>query len=189
MELQKQIIEHCAPTLASIKTANLFSIRFRSKNSLYYQLNILNQQFTVKGVVLKILKITDSTALIYLYRPNLLATDLKNSKAKAILLRYGYDFLSVEASIDMLSKRLCEREEFPHEIGLFLSYPPEDVEGFICNKGQNCNLCGYWKIYGDTNSALKKFAQYDKCKSIYKKLWENGKDILQLTVRKQQIVA
>ena len=29
--------------------------------------------------------------------------------------------------------------EFPHEVGLFLGYPPEDVRGFIENHAKFCN--------------------------------------------------
>ena len=30
-----------------------------------------------------------------------------------------------------------ESGEFPHEVGLFLSYPPEDVKGFIDHRANN----------------------------------------------------
>ncbi len=46
--------------------------------------------------------------------------------------------------------------QFPHEIGLFLGYPPEDVCGYIRNKGK-CQKCtGHWQVYGDENFALAK---------------------------------
>ena len=35
-----------------------------------------------------------------------------------------------------LIKRLNEDAEFPHEIGLFPGYPPEDVRGFIENRAE-----------------------------------------------------
>ena len=31
-------------------------------------------------------------------------------------------------------QRLADGGKFPHEIGLFLGYPPEDVSGFIENR-------------------------------------------------------
>ena len=37
--------------------------------------------------------------------------------------------------------------DFPHEIGLLLGYPPEDVSGFIENGGKNFLCSGYWKVY------------------------------------------
>ncbi len=117
----------------------------------------------------------------------MLAADLDDLRAQAILSRYNYNNLTVSQAIERLSERLSVYEEFPHEIGLFLGYPPEDVEGFICNKGQNCSLCRYWKVYGNKDEALRRFAKYDKCKAVYKKLWQEGGDILRLTVKKQAV--
>ena len=38
MSLEKYLIVHCAPTLASLKTASLFSLRYSSKRELEEQL-------------------------------------------------------------------------------------------------------------------------------------------------------
>ncbi len=181
---EKALIEHCSPTLSSIKTANLFTVKFVHLNDLHNDIAFWNDKFSESGVQIKLLKTGAQSALIYIYRENMLETDIENARAKAILSQYGYDDLSVAQALQRLSHRLSTYEEFPHEIGLFLGYPPEDVEGFICNKGQNCNLCGYWKVYGDTNDAMARFARYDRCRMIYKQLWEQGRDILRLTVKK-----
>lgn len=42
---------------------------------------------------------------------------------------------------------LKEKKVFPHEMGLLLGYPPEDVKGFIHNQGKNYLYSGYWKVY------------------------------------------
>ena len=73
-------------------------------------------------------------------------------------------------------------DEFPHEIGLFLGYPYEDVIGFIKNKGKNYTYCGYWKTYGDPEISKKKFQQFQKCVFEYKRMYEKGKVIKQLIV-------
>lgn len=39
------------------------------------------------------------------------------------------------------------QEDFPHEMGILLGYPVEDVEGFIINNGKNELYTGYWKVY------------------------------------------
>jgi len=63
--------------------------------------------------------------------------------------------------------RFRESSEFPHEVGLFLSYPPEDVKGFInhCAGGFKC--AGLWKVYGDEEKARSLFEKYRKCTEIY----------------------
>ncbi len=189
MNLEQNIINHCAPTLAGIKSANLFTTKFFSKENFNLHIENWNNSLKEKGVTLKVLKYSGELALVYLYRLDMLEIELHQAKAHIILNKYGYKDLTALQSIERLSDRICSTEEFPHEIGLFLSYPPEDVEGFICNKGQNCNLCGYWKVYGDTKEALSKFARFDKCRMIYNKLWNEGRDILCMTVKKRSQIA
>ncbi len=184
---EKSLIEHCSLTLSSLKTASLFTIKFKSKSALENDVKLWNEKFSKAGIKLHLLKVSEHTALVYMYRRDMLKGDMNSPKARAILSQYGYDNLCVNSAIQLLSQRLSTYEEFPHEIGLFLGYPPEDVEGFICNKGKNCNLCRYWKVYGNKDKALLKFAKYDKCKNIYKKLWQDGRDILSLTVKKQAV--
>ena len=73
-------------------------------------------------------------------------------------------------------------KEFPHEIGLFLSYPPEDVKGFIENRAANYKLSGLWKVYGDEKKAKELFAKYKKCTDIYCERYEAGCGIAELAV-------
>lgn len=74
--------------------------------------------------------------------------------------------LDLAALLSHLKKRLSQSEGFPHEIGLFLGYPLEDVIGFCRHKGEGCKLCGYWKVYGDVESARKSFALFDRCREL-----------------------
>ena len=53
-----------------------------------------------------------------------------------------------------LRARLAQGGAFPHEIGLFLDYPADDVLAFVEKGGAGCKLCGYWKVYGDEEKAL-----------------------------------
>lgn len=76
----------------------------------------------------------------------------------------------------------CSEEEFPHEIGLFLSYPPENVLGFIQNGACKHKCVGCWKVYGDERAAKNIFEKYDMCSKAYSRQWLRGKSIEQLTV-------
>ena len=72
--------------------------------------------------------------------------------------------------------KLIERlrgNEFPHEIGLFLSYPPEDVKGFMADPCA-CKCSGCWKVYGGREAAEKQFARYRKCTGVYCEQWREG---------------
>ena len=67
-------------------------------------------------------------------------------------------------------------------MGLFLSYPPEDVRGFIEHRACDFKCAGLWKVYGDEEKACKMFERFKKCTEIYCALWRSGSNIEQLTV-------
>ena len=101
----------------------------------------------------------------------MLAEQLADRRAFALLRQAGYPVLAdrplnLVALLSHLKKRLSQSEGFPHEIGLFLGYPLEDVIGFCRHKGEGCKLCGYWKVYGDVESARKSFALFDRCREL-----------------------
>ena len=75
-----------------------------------------------------------------------------------------------------------ESGEFPREVGLFLSYPPEDVKGFINHRAGGFKCTGLWKVYGDEKKAKELFDKYKKCTDIYCRLSEAGFGIEQLAV-------
>jgi hypothetical protein len=54
---------------------------------------------------------------------------------------------------------------FPHEIGVFLGYPAEDVLGFIINEGRNYVCCRHWKVYHDIERAQEMFRRIDEAHS------------------------
>ena len=66
--MEQYLINHCAPTLASLKTANLFNYSFASETELHAQLLRLNDMLAIKGVSLTVIRKTTSSALIYVYR-------------------------------------------------------------------------------------------------------------------------
>lgn len=179
---EEHLIRHCAPTLAGMKTGSLFSCSYTCRNTLLNTLRQINRRLLPKGVRAIPLRFSGNSALIYVYRPKKLTSDISDAAAAQILRRHGYDPTAGDKCIVRLAQRVRAQEEFPHEIGLFLGYPPEDVCGFIENKACNCKCVGCWKVYGDEESAKRKFAQYKKCASVYRRCWETGSDIEHLTV-------
>ena len=81
---------------------------------------------------------------------------------------------------DTLWGRLRERDGFPHEIGLFLGYPAEDVYGFLKYGGKNCKYTGCWKVYSDVDRALALFDRYRRCRSALCRRVSNGDSIIQM---------
>jgi hypothetical protein len=179
---EELLILHCSPTLAGLKTGNLFTCSYKERGDVPAFLRSWNISLRSKGVRLLPLRVKDGKALIYVYRPSLLHSVLRSDEVCSLLTQRGYCTDSCEKCVIQLMDRLGESAEFPHEIGLFLGYPPEDVCGFIENRACNCKCVGCWKVYGDEEAARKKFAQYKKCTQIYCDQWAKGKAIERLTV-------
>lgn len=176
------LIHHCAPTLAGIKTASLFTCPYTTKEDLLESVRCLNKRLGSKGLRVLPLRFSEKKALIYLYRPQKLSADLSDDTARQLLQRCGYGDGSCEHCVGKLCRKLRQQSDFPHEIGLFLGYPAEDVHGFMEYGPDRCKLSGCWKVYGDEESAQKKFDQYKKCTRVYRDRWAQGKDIERLTV-------
>ena len=136
------LIRNCAPTLAGLKTASLFTCPYETQDALLDSIRQINKRLLRKGLRILPLRFSEKKALIYMYRPKMLSADLSNSAAAEILERCGYNTDSCEKCIVKLVQKLRRQEDFPHEIGLFLGYPPEDVCGFMENKACGCKCVG-----------------------------------------------
>ena len=71
----EMVIRHGSPTLAGLKTGNLFSCTYTGKTQLQKALRSLNRRLASKGVRIVPLRVTEKTALLYLYRPGKLKED------------------------------------------------------------------------------------------------------------------
>lgn len=160
------VIQHCSPTLAGIKTGSLFTCAYNSVESIDSDIAELNKRFAPKGLHVVILKYA-RRALIYIYRRIQLAKDFMHPKARQILMERGYRIDNINSCIQQLINRFNTNAAFPHEVGLFLGYPPEDVEGFIRYGGKNCKCFGCWKVYGNTEAAHQCFERFKKCTARY----------------------
>ncbi len=156
------VVRQAAPTLAGIKTGSLFPYPCSGKKRLLDEIRAFNRRFAAKGLCLLPLRYSDGQALLYLYRPSALARDLLDARAAALLTQAGYPDGSCGQHVVTLIRRMRARGEFPHEVGLFLSYPPEDVKGFIDNHAANSKCAGVWKVYGDEQRARQTFEKYKK---------------------------
>ena len=143
---EELIIRHCSPTLAGLKTGNLFSCTFTSEEQLRRDIVALNKKLVPKGLRVLPLRTEGDRALIYVYRVSGLKRDLEDAAARDILLRSGYAAEKPDQCVRQLMRRLREQKDFPHEIGLFLSYPPEDVRGFMENRACGHKCVGCWKM-------------------------------------------
>ena len=177
-----RLVLYGAPTLAGIKTGSLFPCPFSCQQELLDSILRWNRQLGPKGLRILPLRRSEAGALLYLYRPGLLRTTLADREARALLIRYGYPPSSPDRCVAQLARRMRSQEDFPHEVGLFLGYPPEDVRGFIDNHAHCCKCEGCWKVYGDAEAAQERFRQYKSCTRLYCDQWAAGVPLEHLTV-------
>ena len=164
---EDRIVANCSPTMAGLKTGNLFSCPMREVQNITLSLRDLNSRLVPRGARILPVKMQKSGILMYMYRPAKLSRDLSDELAVKILTDRGYPVQNSDRCVKELIKRLNTCEDFPHEIGLFLGYPPEDVQGFIENKAKRAKCVGTWKVYGDVEKAKRRFAAYQKCTRVY----------------------
>jgi hypothetical protein len=127
------------------------------------------------------------TFVLFLYKATALARALANPQAIDILRDRGYfvpecaegpgpeaEALRASLTKTHLIPTLIERyvthnvginPEFPHEIGIFLGYPPEDVTAFIENDGKNYACRTHWKVYHEPDAAREICERIDRAKS------------------------
>ncbi len=179
---EKMLISHCAPTLAGIKTGNLFSCRYEKKERFLEEIRRFNRRLSGKGLHILPLRYKNQRALVYVYRPAVLQKDLSQQAAGHLLREVGYTAQDGVYCLRELMRRLQVSEEFPHEIGLFLSYPPEDVRGFMEQQAKNFKYSGCWKVYGDAEQSERLFQTYKSCTARYMERWKKGCAVERLVV-------
>ncbi len=155
MSLQPALIEYASPTLASLKCGSLFSLIPADMQLLKREAAQMSAILAPKGLSLRLIDVGGGRILCYMFRHVQLLTMLSGSREAAFLKELGYSSLAVSDAVDTLCARLSTGGDFPHEVGLFLGYPVEDVIGFIENKGKNCLCCGCWKCYSNACAAQK----------------------------------
>ena len=148
---------HCSPVLMGMKPANLVSFSKEKMPELPEIISDYKESLEREGIRMEIVCGCRKHYLLLVYRPDMLQEYLKQEEARKLLLQDGYN---IDGSLDEMIARLKERffhkTEFPHEIGLFLGYPVEDVKGFRKFGGSDCKMCGYWKVYDDVEQARRR---------------------------------
>ena len=160
-ELEIQIALQCAPLLTGRKISNLLTVD-RSFRSAVLGL------FRSRAVSCYVLYESADRITFLLYVREKLEAYLRTEKVKKLMLEFGCSGCTLSKILYSVSERYREHMEgngdFPHEIGLLLGYPPEDVIGFIENRGQNPLYIGYWKVYSNLEECRKVFAGYDQAR-------------------------
>lgn len=153
-----------APTIRGKKPSSLVSLS-NSRKCLPFLWNKFGQE-VAKDLKLEYYEIRNQqdNVLVLFFRRPMLTWYVNNKKNTPLLKEMGYDEkMSLDEKLEFLKERF--EDICPHEVGVFLGMPIEDVMGFIKNKGQNCLLCSYWKVYHRPERAELLFHIYDNART------------------------
>lgn len=171
-DVDLQIALQCAPVIEGVKMSNLLIVPSKSEER-------VRLIFKHSGIGYFRLWVSEEKVAFLVYRRSRLEQYLGCCEVKEILREAGY----MELSLGQILRRFRDRYErhtlrggvFPHEMGLLLGYPVEDVRGFIENAGENYLYSGYWKVYCDVEQKKRIFDQYEQAReSMIRQMAEKG---------------
>ena len=103
---ERILVEHCAPTLAGLKTAGLVTVAFDTQECARCEVCRLNQLLAGKGVRVIPLQYRNGRMLLYVYRPAMLKKDMENRQARSMLSDHGYQFRHADCGVAQLVRRI-----------------------------------------------------------------------------------
>lgn len=174
--IETQLALQCAPVLAGLKISNLLNVNEK-------QGKMLQNLLAVTELSCYVLLRNGHRMTILIYNKKMMKAYLKKKRVKDFLAGEGYEDMSLVDMLKLLSERyqshMKERVGFPHELGVFLGYPMEDVEGFIENNGENFLCLGYWKVYRNQQAKLELFQKFERAKEWMILLISNGVGLIE----------
>ncbi len=175
--LDMQLAFQCAPVLMNYKISNLLIVEKEKIDS-------VKQLFAKTELACKLVMVSEEKSAFLIYREEALKSYLECRKVRELMESFGYENYELEKILEEFSKKYTEyvsnSGSFPHEMGLLLGYPVEDVIGFIQNDGENFLYSGYWKVYTNLSEALEHFERYNLAKETAVRMVSEGKDIFQI---------
>jgi len=182
--LNEIFARHCGPTLAKLKPASLVTIPYKLFPDAYIKVLASYSELYVRtGIVFTAIYPRLNNVLVLVYSPRYLKRVLTKPVNKAYLRLDGYPVdENLDQMLQYMSTRMRHSAGFPHETGIFLGYPLEDVLGFIKNKGQNYKLLGYWKVYSNEAAARHVFDVYKYCETTFMTKFYEGVPLININL-------
>ena len=160
--IERYFLLSSAPILAGVKPSMLISFKHCCK-SVWEELR--EQLEEAAGLCSIELCQGENIFSLLIYSKELMQLRLSAPSSRLILEQYGYpECEDLENLLAFLAGRFRQCS-FPHEIGVFLGYPPKDVQGFIEKNGKDFLCCRYWKVYHDEGCARETFRDIDEAKA------------------------
>lgn len=173
-EIKTQLALQCAPLLTGIKISNLLVVDKSNKKAVV-------KLFHGSEISLLVVYESDCKVTFLLYRKKELLGYLQRSRVREVMGQLGYGVHEMNLILREFSLRyrsyMTGQGTFPHEIGLLLGYPVEDVTGFMENEGRNYLYAGYWKVYGNLPETMELFDKFNQAREMVIRMISKGASI------------
>ena len=173
-DLELQFILQCAPVIAGLKISNLLTLPINELGKLRILLEDTSLSFRTVFA-------GEKRAAVLVYRKEELFNYLSEDEISSFLTELGYKSLNRSEMFPVFIRRyikyMRDKKKFPHELGILLGYPIEDVKGFMENEGRDFLYCGYWKIYKNPEPKIKLFERFEKVQTDMVRLLHGGKSV------------
>ena len=178
-DAELQLALQCAPLITGLKVSNLLSIKTSSCREV---LEIIKESCITAFP----LGMAGERITLLLYQKERLTQFFMEEPSAKLLQQFGYGNASLNEILKSFRRRyqeyLAQKRSFPHEMGLLLGYPPEDVRGFIENETRNYKFTGYWKVYGYEERSRALFDKFERCTRCYLASWARGTGVERLAL-------
>lgn len=176
-KLDLQIVLQCAPLSAGLKASNLLITKPANKA-------MIQAIFAKSGISWFRLEETRERLVLLVFRKEALEQSLSQKAVQEMMAGFGYETTSLGKVLMRFRKNYAHyragRLGFPHEMGLLLDYPTEDVEGFIKSRGKDFLYSGYWKVYGNVPYKLRLFQKFDLAERKFTRMLKEGAGIAEV---------
>lgn len=175
--VETQIVMQCAPVIAGLKISNLLIVSNKDKE--YVKAIMKKTELAWK----ELLNLNAQTTFL-VYLPQKLKEYLEQQKVQELMKKLGYQSCTQQALVGNVQEEyknyMLYRGTFPHEMGLLLGYPVEDVCGFIENEGKNFLFSGYWKVYENMPAKKRLFLKFEQARETMLQLMACGISIIDI---------
>ena len=186
------LVRCCAAVIEGSKPAALFSFRIppcscesqRCRESrLRETVAAYARELPLHGLGLAVLGRMGERLQLLAWRPVLVERIVRDPEASAFLAATGYPCDSAAKLLGGFRRRLVAfhlgvEPRFPHEVGVLLGYPVEDVRGYIEGGRETCR--GPWKAYGSASEARRRFGRVAASEARCRRRFASGLSLADL---------
>ena len=163
--IEKFLIYNASLVISGVKPSATITIK-KDNDNLYDKWIKYGISFLKKIDIQYInLRECSNALIILIYSEEKLSNYIFKEENKRFLRQLGYSEENDMREYLEILKRRYKEFNCPHELGIFLGFPLNDVKDFMNCKDKKCLSCGYWLVYNNLQEAQEIFSKYDKVKA------------------------